>query len=377
VMAKNNQLKPKVFFPGLNELRALAAFIVISGHVERTKLRLGLPYKYWLPIPGILGVVLFFTLSGFLITILLLNEINYSSKINIKNFYVRRALRIWPLYFLVLGISILIYNEISIFQIPGATQAFNNSLDARNISLFLLVLPNFASIGIPYAGQIWSIGIEQQFYLVQPFIVKFVKNKHVLIAVLLGLIFSKEILVFIENWLDIPLYADFVNQSPSYGMLAIGCLGAVLFDLYPEHVKKFLHNIFIQIASLCVFIIFLIAINISGQEQVVDFRYHALVFIIIILNAATNPSSFLNLKSKVLDYLGKISYGIYMYHVMCIGIAIRIAEFLADPINSTWAFNLLVYFFTIIITISVSALSYRYFEGFFLKQKKRYKTQTG
>ena len=105
-------------------------------------------------------------------------------------------------------------------------------------------------------------------------------------------------------------------------------------------------------------------------------RFHALVFIIIILNAATNPSSFLNLRSKVLDYLGKISYGIYMYHAMCIVAAIKIAQFLTDPFDNTWVFSLLVYVLSISMTILVSALSYKYFEEFFLKQKKRLKTRT-
>jgi peptidoglycan/LPS O-acetylase OafA/YrhL len=371
-IAEINHLKPKIFFPGLNELRALAAIIVIAGHIESMKAYLGFPSKDWSPIPGILGVVLFFTLSGFLITTLLLNEIAYSSKVNIRNFYVRRVLRIWPLYFLVIGISILIFNKISIFQIPDVTQAFYDSLDIRTLGLFLLVLPNFVSIDIPYAGQIWSIGVEQQFYFVQPLIVNFVRNKHLLIAVLGGLIFSKEALVFIENRLDISINSIFVHQSSSYGLLAIGCLGAVLFDLYPQFVKKYLHNTFTQIMSVCAFIIFIVVINVTGQELVVDLRYHALVFIIIILNAATNPSSFLNLKSKVLDYLGQISYGIYMYHAMAMAVAIRIADYFVEPFENVAIFNLLVYFFTIAITLLVSALSYRYFETFFLERKKRF-----
>src|ERR1700741_1236659 len=97
--------KQKIYFPNLNGLRFIAAFLVIIHHIEQIKSILHLP-NYLGRIPciskiGKFGVVLFFVLSGFLITYLLLTEENTFKKISVRQFYMRRILRIWPLYFLI------------------------------------------------------------------------------------------------------------------------------------------------------------------------------------------------------------------------------------------------------------------------------------
>lgn len=108
----------KVHFPGLNGLRFIAALSVIIGHVELIKLDYGI-YNFKNTIPfytntaGHLGVVLFFVLSGFLITYLLLVEKDKYGKVAVKKFYIRRVLRIWPLYFLILVIVFLLFPLIS------------------------------------------------------------------------------------------------------------------------------------------------------------------------------------------------------------------------------------------------------------------------
>ena len=93
--------KQKIYFPNLNGLRFIAAFLVIIHHVEQIK-SISKIENFWGAIPfigiiGKLGVILFFVLSGFLITYLLLAEENTFKKISIKKFYMRRILRIWPI----------------------------------------------------------------------------------------------------------------------------------------------------------------------------------------------------------------------------------------------------------------------------------------
>src|SRR5262245_23508948 len=110
--------KEKIYFPNLNGLRFIAAFLVIIHHLEQFKLTFKMD-NYW-NVPfiepiGRLGVVLFFVLSGFLITYLLLAEENIKGGISIKSFYVRRILRIWPLYFLIVLLGLWILPNISIF----------------------------------------------------------------------------------------------------------------------------------------------------------------------------------------------------------------------------------------------------------------------
>ena len=104
----------KIYFKGLAEIRALAAFFVIFHHIELYKHRDGLtslydtPLSYFIDALGKNGVYIFFVLSGFLITYLLLVEKKINTRINIRKFYFRRILRIWPLYYLIILISFTI-----------------------------------------------------------------------------------------------------------------------------------------------------------------------------------------------------------------------------------------------------------------------------
>ncbi len=100
----------KRYFEGLNTLRAIAALVVVVSHIELIKMENKLS-NYFDTVPdGHIGVVLFFVLSGFLITFLLVEEQNKYGKINFKNFYLRRILRIWPLYYLILFLSFVLFN---------------------------------------------------------------------------------------------------------------------------------------------------------------------------------------------------------------------------------------------------------------------------
>ena len=105
----NHYSDPKraaVHFPGLNGLRFWAAFAVFLYHVEWFKARMGWPnlmgeFPFWGRL-GPIGVICFFSLSGFLITYLLLEELRYTDTVRVRNFYLRRILRIWPLYYFIL-----------------------------------------------------------------------------------------------------------------------------------------------------------------------------------------------------------------------------------------------------------------------------------
>ena len=147
-------------FEGFDELRAIAALVIVPGHIELFKVFFGMPFYFWLPIPGKLGVVLFFVLSGFLITTLLFKEKGRFQYINLRKFYLRRILRIWPLYFLIMGLSILVFNQVSALQLPQLSEQVYQSLDTTSIILILLILPNLLLFTIPYTAPAWSIGIE-------------------------------------------------------------------------------------------------------------------------------------------------------------------------------------------------------------------------
>jgi peptidoglycan/LPS O-acetylase OafA/YrhL len=109
------------------------------------------------------------------------------------------------------------------------------------------------------------------------------------------------------------------------------------------------------------------------EEERFDFRIYCVLFSIVVVNAALNPRNIYRLETPVLNFLGKISYGIYMYHMMCIGIAFAIVRALTGNVVVQ---NILLYILSIALTVLVSWLSFDYFESIFLKLKPRLQALT-
>jgi len=137
-------MNKKLHFPNLNSLRFFAAAVVIIHHIEFIRNLFNIPSRYMNPFfheVGKLGVVLFFSLSGFLITYLLLNERNTTGRISLKKFYMRRVLRIWPLYFFIVILAFFILPNFSIFDFPGYTISYK-SFPAKELVGYITMLPN-------------------------------------------------------------------------------------------------------------------------------------------------------------------------------------------------------------------------------------------
>src|SRR5687768_1669565 len=116
-----------VFFKGINGLRFFAAFAVIITHIELLKGHFGYIHYWNEPMifhAGGLGVYFFFVLSGFLITYLLLAEKSRFGEISILKFYVRRMLRIWPLYYLIVIIGFFVLPLFPAIQVPYLQESF-------------------------------------------------------------------------------------------------------------------------------------------------------------------------------------------------------------------------------------------------------------
>ena len=156
-------------------------------HIEQMK-SISKIENYWetisfVGIIGKLGVVLFFVLSGSLITYLLLAEEQSFNKISIKNF-LRRILRIWPLYYLIIFLVFFVLPNIEIFTFPGHGKDVIYSNLFWKLILFAIFFPNLvlSLLGIvPYASHTWSIGVEEQHYFIWPIILKYIKKYRVLL----------------------------------------------------------------------------------------------------------------------------------------------------------------------------------------------------
>ncbi|WP_313384581.1 acyltransferase [Chishuiella sp.] len=356
--------------PNLNALRFIAALAVIIHHTEQLKSLYNLPNKWennTIFIIGKLGVVLFFVLSGFLITHLLLNEIDNTNRINIKNFFMRRILRIWPLYFLIIILSFFIFPHFSFFDYPGKPFDLNN-FPIKQLFLYIFILPNLAVANlspIAYATQSWSIGTEEQFYLIWPFLFIFFKNKKLLISIFL-IIPIYLIIKCLLDIRDIKIIGLSIHNFWKFfniDCMAIGGLIALLNKNYHNKIKFLLNNVIFYLTSLSTVLLIYFGVDFGYFH----YEVYACLFVIIIYNLAFNPNLKNILEFKILDKLGEISYGMYMYHIIIISVIIKLM--LSFDIYNSF----ILYFLSIITIIIFSKISYTFFEKPFLKFKNKFK----
>ena len=373
--------KQKVYFPNLNGIRFIAAFLVIIHHIEQFKSFRNIP-NYWDAIPfigiiGRLGVTLFFVLSGFLITYLLLSEERAFEAISIKKFYVRRILRIWPLYFLIVILALFILPNVGIFTLPGYGKDFVYSDLGLKILFYVVFLPNlvFAKYGIvPYASHTWSIGTEEQFYLVWPVIMKFFRKYRmaVMFTIIFGYLLVYGLLLSnITNGLPHKEVITKFWEHFNIDCMAIGGIYAILL-FRKDRLLKLLMNNYLFYCTLVIVLALIIKGQYFPQIPTAGFvldihnEIYAVLFGIIILNFAANDKIKISLENSLFDYLGNISYGLYMYHP----IGIILAIYIAQTINLTT--NWVLYPLSVGMTILLAGLSYKYFETYFLQFKARF-----
>jgi peptidoglycan/LPS O-acetylase OafA/YrhL len=369
-----------VYFPNLNGLRAIGASIVMIGHVDFIKILWGVSNVQWFPVFGKIGVALFFSLSGFLITTLLFNELDATHTIRLKDFYIRRILRIWPLYYWMVFLGLVVLNRIPALKIPVLSEGMYDHITVLSLLNVLLIIPNFTHLYIPYSDQRWSIIVEEQFYLIQPAIVRIFRKRSTLVVVFIVLTFFSEIVtgmirIFrLDHHLSPAVVGEIMEQLKYLGCIAVGCLASTLFYKRESRLREWIFSLPVQwLVLVAIVTLSMLSFYVLHKEEAFDWRIYCLLFSIVVVNGALNPRNIFRLETPVLNFLGKISYGIYMYHMMCIGIAFAIVRRLtADVVVQ----NILLYILSIGLTILVSWLSFDYFESIFLKLKPRLQALT-
>lgn len=371
----------RVYFPNLNSIRFVAALAVMIHHIELTKYWFGQPNIYTSSfvggVFGQLGIILFFVLSGFLITYLLLAEQQATDSISIKNFYIRRILRIWPLYYFIVILGLFILPHIKAMVVPGYTEEIHNHFLAKTL-MFLSFIPDVAYAmykHVPYAEQAWSVGVEEQFYVIWPLLIALVVRQKKTLNMLIGVIgfytAIKIISIVLNNKYDSNIAInEFYQfwQNFSIDCMAIGGIGAYLLFYKKEKVLKVLYNKYLQIALYAIVFV----ITIKGLDiPYFTYQLYSLIFVVLILNLASNPKSVLNLEYKPLNYLGKISYGLYMYHNIVLAACLKFLLYEGITLNSIWG-NVLYYAVAITVTVIIASLSYKYFEKWFITAKVKY-----
>lgn len=242
----------KIYFPNLNALRFIASTLVIVHHVEQFKQILGFNNYCNNPFIKTIGrtsVLLFIVLSGYLITYLLLTEKKVSQNINITNFYVRRILRIWPLYFIILALSFFLLLNIQFFDVGVLSEKLNDRFWIK-LLYFVFFLPNLASAVfpiIPFASQLWSIGYEEQFYLVWPILIQKINKKTKLFAVIIVMFLILKIFFYtvLKDYLiqeNLFKSLEYFFEMPSVDCMVIGAWFAYLLFQKGKALKWLFHK---------------------------------------------------------------------------------------------------------------------------------------
>ena len=355
-------------------MRFLAAFSVFVFHYTRDiralypTLELSKIGKGLLSIAekGSLGVNFFFVLSGFLITYLILHERKYTQSFSLRKFLIRRTLRIWPLYFIIILIGFvlfpLIITDFSTNHDPWMYMAFLANFDE---------IKNGISDSANFLTSPWSVAVEEQFYLfwgVALFALFGIK-KFNLAYFILGLYALSFVFRFIY-WDEerIIYYHTFaVCQDILTGAFVGWALfnGKAWLDKIKVLKKAWVVLIYILGFGIC------IAKNkiFPGQLFVLERFVLSLFFGFIILDQIRGDHSFFKFgKIKVFNYLGKISYGFYMYHLVIMYLLVLWMN--TWETHGYWMAGL-YFFMSICLVVCVASLSYYLIEKPLLKLKPK------
>jgi peptidoglycan/LPS O-acetylase OafA/YrhL len=285
------------YLPELDGLRGLAILWVVLYHCNP---RLQGTWIHYASLWGWAGVLLFFTLSGFLITSILL--VTRDKEHYFHNFHARRALRIWPVYILLLAV---VYLNAPWFIGPSVGDAIKTAPWLAYIflvqNLFHLTLP-------PAIGPTWALAIEEQYYFLWAPLVRYLRRPWMLSAVLLcALVGSPLLRLGHHAWLT-PTHTLIHLDGIAWGsLLAIGL-----------HTLPISRRIWLWMGLIATVLGFWATATIAGGTAFLDSAlavgFAGLVLALIASTGARNPLN-AALRSGPLAFYGRISYGLYMCHI--------------------------------------------------------------
>lgn len=378
---KKDEGQVKVYFPGLNGLRFFAAMLVVFGHIELLKEYHGygnIHSNLAVYELGRMGVTFFFVLSGFLISYLLFAEQTSTGTISIRKFYIRRVLRIWPLYFLIVILAFFVLPRIPFFNIPGLSAELPVYFK-YTLPLFVLFLPQLALSlypPVPYAEPLWSIGVEEQFYLLWPLLVKHTRR---FLALAVGIVIAgfliKQLAYMIASASRDAEAVRYWNYFISYfyftrmECMAVGAIGAWMVFKKKRAALKLIYHPATQAA---VYVLTLGALVTEAFKPVFNYTLYSVLFCVIILNIATNPRSLVKAESHALIFLGNISYSIYMLHEIAIKICIGLITRINGTTFNDAASNVALYIASTALTLLLASVTYLFYERKFLRMKSAF-----
>lgn len=370
------------YVPQLDGLRFWAFLLVFVHHLPSSAQALKQfpmlsTWTIFLNVFGWIGVDLFLVLSAFLITTLLLQEQKREGKISLKDFYVRRSLRIWPLYYFMLLLGFVVFPFFGFFQADIGSVGYQKMVSSHLIPN-LTFLGNFSAGFFGYVpsqalSHMWTISLEEQFYILWPALLVLVgpfdrKLTIVLVGLLLFTILMR--FYFVGSPINHPMvwtnlitrldpfvlgsalaiYRSRVSCTGKYGLLkaVTGILLIYAMTRFPNITSQSMHVTW-QYLSVAIGFTFLIDSALGSQGRI----------------------AFVFLMNKPIVRLGKLGYGLYVFHLIGIKlaeVAIKSAGIVSSPFWSWLTLATLA----LTITIVLAWASYQLIELPFLRLKERY-----
>lgn len=365
------QSAPKTYFPNLDATRFFAFIPVFFTHVFFSQNPAVLNSETYHFVEthlkvGILGLDYFFVLSSFLITWIILEEYQLAGEFNFKNFVLRRSLRIWPLYFLIVGVGFIAAQFFTTAQLPP-------------LPYFLLFILNFYIVQqgdafLFFLVILWSVSVEEQFYFCWAIMLKFLKKY------LLPFCFILIGISLLFRWMNLTDQKKlYFHTASTLANFSIGALVAYL-SFYRTKAFHFLKTLpKIQIFSIYFLmflnIIFYKSIYCTSLLQTFERLIFSLFFGFIIFEQSFCTESIFRFgKWKWSNYLGNASFGLYCYHGVIITIFIKLSE------HYGWSFSAFQIFILnplllLALTIAVTIASYEIYERKFLILKDKFRSK--
>ncbi len=351
------------YYPALDGLRGLAILLVVVFH------------NFWFVnyfFYGWLGVDLFFVLSGFLITDILLRTL--TRKNFLSNFYIRRVLRIFPLYYLFLFLFLVV--------LPRLDLQLNVKYYLDNQVWIWTFMQNWLyafkdPVNTNTLNHLWSLGAEEQFYLLWPLVILLVrKPRGLLLFISLVIVTVIGLRVFVWTR-HIPGFAYFnLYTFTRVDGICIGCMIAILQRIDKDVLRKYTWIIVLSFALMnFAFYLFDKRFFFSVPYlAIIGYPTFAMLFGLLVNEAITKTSKLVNyiFTIPVLTFFGRISYGFYIFHWP---VYIVLYPFVFPWLTHYFKEISAQYIEAILSTgvaVVVSWISYRYYERFFLNLKNRF-----
>lgn len=362
-VAKSNRR----YFHTFDALRFFAFFKVFLLHLPIV----AFPWFNYLKAGGGIGVQFFFVLSGFLITYIILEEKNRTGTLNLKNFFVRRVLRIWPLYYLMVLVAYATPYILDHFlHLSSSPEGYEPQLWVS-----LTFLENYKMMitgehaNVSPLSVMWSLCIEEHYYIVWGMLLYFINTKRLHIVIIISILLGG-VSRFAYYQLDIPAS----DLPTNIDLFAFGAIPAYMLVYHPQKLAKLLGNISLfrkRIFVLVLLVVVTICSQYAGDDGPFVLLTTLLGALFTILIAFTLPDNkMLKISDKNwLSRMGVYTYGLYLYHTLVINLLLQLFA------KGGWGVDKPVYaivFFIISLIGSLlcSVASYHLFEKMFLRLKR-------